>query len=844
MSETRRLTINGPWMLQGYQLRGAVSRLRKSDFITMKLSERYETILMVGDRKKYVDDLGAYDRGDSRLQQTWDAQATAFLKKHIADYVAIKTEKEKEKRLLFEAEMAEINRQMAAQELELREPETDSLDAEFKRTTDSERIAAQYRLAALKSKKAIIEKNRYQQPIADVVPDSKIRPDVQVDIELSGLQRDVKASYSEVELPVKRGDYSQIVKVWNSDFVGGVVTGPTGCGKSTVAMTPLFKRGVRVLIIEPSAPNVANIMHEYTHVMPSLHRSGVFAQTIPPIIACDVGTDFSTVAFGVISVSSLLTVFRTLGRLPRYDVMVLDEFHLPIQDMVTVLELIRSFKVVPKYLLVSATAPGLKVHAELPSGCQLITQNRGPGWTPAIYEYSYLDPRSYYMDKSDNFAIVAPSEGTATKLAEFYRSIGKQTWLITRSTTLEDYAAAVVMRGVIYVLEPAVEAGITLHLKHLVDMGTSVAIRFDGKVVVEDEQPLDTMASIQRASRGGRLRPTQVWIPGHLPEVPPASSALFFRANSIVEMLSYGANMSLMYQGDAVQQFPKLSVVSVNTAKAAMRDKDSAPLVSVYRINDSGQVYKECGGIGTGFSQLARNQLYLYHWDGGFFIAPVADFSMDHSTPQSFVGLRSAQLSAAKEMVATRHEFSNGKISDTELCELMLEDAYTYAPEVVSILKRVLKLDGTGTIELAYSDPKDARYPELSDLFRSQSGTNVPLLLITGLQSRNIIHVRYKFDDPIEKGGKMTFRTTISIEFRAESVPFEVLPKFVSKVGNKIDVAALSQVVTDGLSDVMSVELLKRRAPDACVDLKNYIGRVSENHTWFRENVVYGALSA
>ncbi len=449
------------------------------------------------------------------------------------------------------------------------------------------------------------------------------------DFDLSSLQRPKNAV--ETHVPVKRGDYNKVrSSIVEGPDGGYVITGPTGCGKSTVALLKLFSnKQTRVLVVEPTQANAANIEHEFRHILPNLVARVPGLGRVPDVAFQALTTLKEPLPQLVVTTTKkVLEYFNYHGQITQFDYLVLDEFHLPIEDMVEVVELLRTFNVCKKYILVSATAQGFKVHPQLPKAVTRVTGVLPLGKFPAVLEGSDLDPRVFAQHADGTYAVVTPSPTMSHTLYKQYREWNLRTFLITRNTYASDYLKAVrnFHPRTAFVLEPGVEAGVTISMAVLTSMGATMAVRYDGDVVIEDIQPLDTEAGIQRGSRGGRVVPTLYIEPEAPKNAPPGSSANYYRAQAIIKMIALGADTEKIKDNGIFGAFPRLKTVTRELALAAL-EEGGDPFISIYRHNDAGQVFVECGGSGGGFQKLAKAELKLYHWPTGFYVAPITDFS-------------------------------------------------------------------------------------------------------------------------------------------------------------------------------------------------------------------------
>lgn len=637
---------------------------------------------------------------------------------------------------------------------------------------------------------------------------------------LSSLQR--PKDMVETHVPVKRGDYNKVrSSIIEGDDGGYVITGPTGCGKSTVALLKLFSsRKTRVLVVEPTQANAANIEHEFRHILPNLVTRIPSLGEVPDVAFRALTTAREPLPQLVVTTTEkVLEYFNYYGQILQFDYLVLDEFHLPIEDMVEMVELMRTFNVAKKYILVSATAEGFKVNAQLPPAVTRIQGVLPVGEIPAQLEGSDLDPR-VWADRADGtYGVVAPSVTMAHTLYRQYKDWGVRTFLITRNTYASDYLKAVknYSSRTAFVLEPGVEAGVTLSVAVLVSMGATMAVRYDGDVVIEDIQPLSAIAAIQRGGRGGRVVPTLYVEPEAPKDVAAGSSADYYRARAIIKMIALGARTEGMRDNGIFATFPRLKTVTRELALAAL-EAGGDPFISIYRHNDAGQVYVECGGNGGGFSRLAEQELKLYYWPAGFYVAPITDFSRLNSEPDTFV-LRSHQLRAARTMVEAIPGLAD-RYPLGELVNMLIAKIDIYVNDLFGLLKSIFIGDKPGRFSLRGRDYA----PTLADFL----GSAPEVLKLFNHMATEPAGIKFVRKVEVEDG---VHYSEHSFEYSGKQLNFSFPADYTAK--GTVDVEKLSREVYAKLQHILAVEILVNGAPEKCVDLMKYKDRVSREHVWF-----------
>nr|ATS94408.1 movement protein [Podosphaera prunicola tobamo-like virus] len=626
-------------------------------------------------------------------------------------------------------------------------------------------------------------------------------------------------NFSETHVPVSRGDYDKVrTKIVNSAKGGFVITGPTGCGKSTVALLPLFANvDSTALIVEPTQANASNILHEFTNILPNLVLNKIIKGVVPKASFIAPAISAPVSRFSITTTEKLLEYFYFNGRLPKSDYIIIDEFHLPIPSMVEVVELIRTFDLCKKYILVSATAIGFKINAQLPPAVTQIKGNIPIGKLPVNLTGTDLDPRRWFHQGDGTIAIVAPSVNVARKLFEIYKDWKLRVFLITRFTTVSVYAKACsnYLPYSVYVLEPGVEAGVTLSISVLISMGCSTAVRYDGKVVLEDTQPLDEIAAIQRGGRGGRIKPTLYVSPVVPKSETRSSTSDYYRAQAVIKMIALGADLRKINFKGLDNQFPKLKTVTKSLAAQAVASR-SDPFIAVYKTDASGKVYRECGGDGTGFSDLAKNELFLYHYPGGFYIAPISDFTDPLTKPNTFV-LRNSQFTAAKAIVDSIAGLS-AKYDLNNLVDILISKFDVYVADLFLRLKEIFSSDVATPFSISKSRPA-----EIEDFVKSSP----PVLNLFAYLKTSPSGVVY------DRVLSSPTQAKHSFSYKGEFLHFSFSSEYMK--GSEVDVNKLSRSIFVLLQGLLAVEILLDGASHKCVDLVQYKGKISDEHIWFRE---------
>lgn len=364
-------------------------------------------------------------------------------------------------------------------------------------------------------------------------------------------------------------------------------------------------------------------------------------------------------------------------------------------------------------------------------------------------------------------------------------------------------------------------------------MGATSAIRYDGKVVLEETQPIDKVAEIQRASRGGRVKPTLYLKPPSSDAVRTTDDPAYYQANAAVELVAFGVKVSLFQTYEFLKSFPKVATISQDLARSAMLADPQRPLIAAYQYNSEGKKFKECGGDGVGFDKLAAEELSLYYWKKGFFVAPIADFSDLKTDPTGFVN-REGQLTGAKAMVASIPGLRD-KATIQELISMIKDDLVQFLPDLFRVLKRVFSVKNARGIVFNDMALEFVRHPTIKDIVVDEDVTS--LLYAMSMQP-GVDYVEDLPDFvPGADGKTATATAKYSLTYQGITMHIGLPPRFTKKDSKHIDTDLVRSSVKEELEEVLAVPLIRKHARERCVNLSNYVNRVSSEHKWFSENV-------
>lgn len=433
------------------------------------------------------------------------------------------------------------------------------------------------------------------------------------------------------KLRVTRGDYKAVVASCSTTDELFTIVGPTGCGKSTFALLPLMSRGT-VLIVCPTAANAANLLSEFNDRMPPVARA--FRNKHPvPRAAYFKFTSFVDSPF-VLSVCVASDFARAVGLyrcFPPVDYIVVDEYHLNIEPVVIVRNLVsccRNPKLKQRVYLVSATPPdeppprprlGDLTVVDYPS----VDSLRDP--VPMVLRR--VTHRAY----GNNYLLVVVANCTAAHaLHDRLADLGESVFCLCVHASVEsvwdDFRAHISSHTVI--VTPDTEAGITVPASIMVNCGTTDRVYCDRGVVYPEETGLGPAANVQRMGRAGRVCHTVVY------NCKPGARGGTDQASPLHATVAYlhvtRACVKAVLTPDlklAAATYPKLSGCTPALACACLAAV--SPVAALFNQDKDGKRYREFGGDATTFVADNASSFNLYSWAVGGFFSPFLDLTAD-----------------------------------------------------------------------------------------------------------------------------------------------------------------------------------------------------------------------
>jgi hypothetical protein len=413
----------------------------------------------------------------------------------------------------------------------------------------------------------------------------------------------------------------------------GEITGPTNCGKSTFALLPLFDAGLSVLLVQPSAVNVANALVEARFRVPDAVARLKLSHTIPEVAHCTFLNFIDSPAqLNLCDSSAFVSFVHKFGCFPPVDVIVLDEYHLPDHNHLLAYFYLMHLSPVlnpPRVLFVSATpldAPPPPVRTDGLTVTTLPVPDIMAPPSGTIYSRQVLGRYG-----NNVLLVVADCCASAHRLARTLNDLGEAAGCLCACGTVEASAALLRERNrdFTFVATPLTEAGITVNCSHMVNPGKSVRMVFDRGVLHVADLLLGPRQSVQRLGRAGRLRHTLVYTEtARGEEALDSPSPVSLGAAYVGVFALTGTRPDSPRLTPALREFPRVSEAGYYAALAGL--VAPTPVLELYKRDADGELFSEFGGSASGFVEQCGPHLRLFTWPGGRAFAPFVDLTQPH----------------------------------------------------------------------------------------------------------------------------------------------------------------------------------------------------------------------
>jgi len=648
------------------------------------------------------------------------------------------------------------------------------------------------------------------------------------DVSFSSLPVVFQARLTPVSLPVAhvtRGEYSQVQTVLETSVSGqAIVQGPTSSGKSTFGLLDLLPYH-KTLLVQPNNSTIANILKEFNEEMQVFVKNNPGVYPEPPLceqIDLDITAEwFLPGSLYVTSVTDLLNYMSKYHSLPHFSLIVVDEFHFPERDMVSVVGLLQAIDHHVGVLYISATPPGLPL---LPGNPVDVVDAPVDGFVrsedpPRDILDTVWDPTEL-MTTQGTVVYAVATDNIAIGLKESLQVLGfTDVAVVTENTTVQEYTQMVknVQPGKIFILTPKVEFGVTIpDVAWFIDSGRTETTVFEDGVIYVTSRNVTAAESKQRRGRGGRHRKTYYIGPSAPEYYTGSASGDFFAACLCVRLIAMGVPYSALPFKPAFA-VKKLSSLTQACAVAAQKDVSMNPYVNTHKYNSKGEKYKVFGGTADNFEVDNIDYLRVFMKKEKYFIAPVADLTDANSDPDKFITDRSESLKMSSEIL--KH---SGKSVSLKQCVLAFaENPARYMDDLCTALD-----NETASWKSEYTNSESSAR-SWKTLFET------PELLLLGNAMETV--VTFSVDEkPSSISGKVDF--TVRFKYKDKlhtlSLPAVFRPKLNDDGSQSFDMEHAAKEYTRVLSPIVSIAGVVANTA-AVTKLDKLASVLEKSNSWF-----------
>jgi hypothetical protein len=423
--------------------------------------------------------------------------------------------------------------------------------------------------------------------------------------------------------------------------VGKVLTGATGCGKSTFGILQLLMtvasatHPLKFLMIQPTRPNVGNVMRDFHHVLPPIvARDYPHLRRFPRPEVLAYGGRVHPGRFYVTDAETAckIVLSQDTERRVEFDVVMLDECHLTDVHVMTMAFYLRLNRRSSRlYILSSATPEGKAVYVG-PSPTLQVQKGHAP-FLPLIAKPTRLpgsvyDPTKYFDWGNGKVAIFLPDDRVMSIYCSFLKAAGVPFSALTKNTSVARYLEVMALltqpEPRVVVILPELEAGITVDCSVFLDPGLTKGLQFRDSVLYSTSYSTTGAEATQRQGRAGRNYMATI-IHNTADEGGDRTSArTYYEAVALVRLAARGTDIAKA-ETDAFDAYPVLRTVTKEAAKAAVSERGMSPLLALSMFASNGERYRECGGSESGFIDTWTESLKVFKWSRGYVVAPFFD---------------------------------------------------------------------------------------------------------------------------------------------------------------------------------------------------------------------------
>lgn len=649
---------------------------------------------------------------------------------------------------------------------------------------------------------------------------------------------------------INRGDYDAMSRFQFSGSDSLIVCGPTGCGKTTYALVDFVAYGGSMLIVCPTATLCANVLVEWNHILPRKFKGLPLCTYFQPDQSCSRLVTCTSAMF--------CDYVRQHGAV-SFDTIALDEWSNENMAHVEALALLRNLRLGRRYVLLSATPPGIKVPPRTLGQDLTKVECHVPdaALISSIVDTVY-DPK-WYVDRGNGIICAAvQSEYASDNLASLLDNMHVRVRQIDARTSPEDFVKYVsgAARGDYFVVTPDCLVGVTIPMGVFILSGRVESLEYADGLVLRRQRTFTRSELTQAFGRAARVVPTIVMCDTAACQETSFSDVSFYEANAAVVLVAHGVAIQTSSVAHILRKYPKIGTLSRRAAQVACTVSPQKPLLGAFYVDASGELYDFAGGTATTFLDDNATSLSVYGIGSENFVAPFVDLT-DDTDPTAWLPQRQ-QVAMGSRIARVR----GVKVPDTLAgCAAAFVKHYDQFRVVFHQLVDDFT-DGAADSGVGYNMKYDkyntmsddeilARKAfELEDYLGQATADFFNKLAPAGIWVDRTHEIdrdcTHQFDKSVDKDGKYTNPEEKSIgiyyKFMINYDGMRRLFKPASKApfftGNSLDTAAVAKWWLDELRPLLATVWIKESGSDAYVELNKFETEIrSSHHVWLNQHI-------
>ncbi|QIM57887.1 putative movement protein [Auricularia heimuer mycovirgavirus 1] len=647
---------------------------------------------------------------------------------------------------------------------------------------------------------------------------------------------------------IGRGNYAAMTRAGFRRTPGTIICGPTGCGKTTYALLQYVLSGASLLIVCPTATLCANVLVEWNYVLPRR------VEGLPRCTYYEPQTTLSTL---VTCTSRMFSHYvRRHGRVD-FDFVAFDEWANEEMSHVEALALLRNVQLGTRYVLLSATPPGITMPARQTGQDLTICQAVVPDvMGMKTVKDTVYDPKWYKGIGNGIITVAVQSIVASDHLADLigHRSRVVQ---IDERVNPEHFVASIedASPGDYFIVTPDCLVGVTIPMSVFILSGRTVSLEYSNGLVMQRQRRLTKSEMTQAFGRAARVVPTIVVCDPDACGDTAFSDVSFYEANAAVTLKALGVDIAHSSLSSVLARYPKIGTLSPKAAQVACSVAPDKPLLGAFYVDAKGDLYDFAGGTATTFLDDNATSLFVYGIGNTTFVAPFVDLT-DDTDPTEWLPARQ-QVAMGQKIASARgitmpaalpdlaNAFSNNYVMFKAVFAQLFDDFTKGCDGDGAGFQLWADAVGTKTDDELY----DFRPYTFADYVGKEVAQFFDRLRPAGLwveTERSVLRYKKRRTQDKDKDGNYVSPEEAAIfvcyKFflvtEGKRLPFEPAPKAPFVVNKVIQTKAITQWWDDQLRPLLATVWIKESGSDAYIDLKKVESEIrSSRHTWLNQRV-------